>query len=119
MTTVQIEKVPYAGWLNCYRMTNGAVEIVVTSDVGPRIMRYGFVGGQNLFKEYPESLGQSGEAEWQLRGGHRLWAAPEQHPRTYAPDNGAVEIKAGRGVLEDGRYVGCPRPAPSPARAGA
>ncbi len=97
---VKIEKVAWKGWPNCYRITNGEVELIVTSDVGPRIMRYGFVGGQNLFKEYEETLGKSGEPEWVLRGGHRIWAAPEQQPRTYAPDNGPVHIEINGDVLE-------------------
>jgi hypothetical protein len=100
MNELTIDKVPYGGWPNCYRISNGEVELIVTSDIGPRIMRYGFVGGQNLFKEYPETLGKSGEPEWVLRGGHRIWAAPESHPRTYAPDNGPVEIHISKGVLE-------------------
>jgi len=89
---VKIEKVEYGGWPNCYRISNGEAELIVTSDVGPRIMRYGFVGGRNFFKEYPEMLGKTGEATWQLRGGHRLWVAPEDSVRTYAPDNGPVQI---------------------------
>lgn len=96
---VKIDKVPYGGWPNCYRISNGEVELIVTSDVGPRIMRYGFVGGQNLFKEYPETLGKSGEATWQLRGGHRIWVGPEDAVRTYAPDNGPVQIKIEGPVL--------------------
>jgi hypothetical protein len=91
-----IEKTSYAGWPNCYRMTNGTVELIVTGDVGPRIIRYGFVGGQNLFKEFKESLGKSGEPSWQSRGGHRLWVAPEVaeniSPITYAVDNYPVQI---------------------------
>jgi hypothetical protein len=47
---VHIEKVSWGGWPNCYKISNGEVELIVTSDVGPRIMRYGFVGGQNLLK---------------------------------------------------------------------
>jgi hypothetical protein len=89
---VKIEKVLWGGWPNCYRISNGEVDLVITSDVGPRIMRYGFVGGQNLFKNFEESMGKSGESEWVLRGGHRIWAAPEVVPRTYAPDNAPVEI---------------------------
>ncbi len=72
-----IEKLSYGGWPNCYRLTDGEVELVVTTDVGPRVIRYGFVGGQNLFWENPDQLGKSDEAYWQMRGGHRLWAAPE------------------------------------------
>lgn len=96
---VKIEKVPYGGWPNCYRVSNGEVELIVTSDIGPRIMRYAFIGGHNLFKEYEETLGKSGESTWQLRGGHRIWAAPEDSVRTYAPDNGPVRVTAENGVL--------------------
>jgi len=97
---VKIEKTNYKGWPNSYRITNGEVELVVTSDIGPRIMRYAFVGGQNLFKEFPESLGKSGEPAWVARGGHRVWAAPEDAVRTYAPDNGPVHIEIQGEVLE-------------------
>jgi hypothetical protein len=89
---VKVEKVEYKGWANCWRVTNGEVELIVTADVGPRIIRYGFVGGQNLFKEYPDQLGKSGEKQFQLRGGDRVWKAPEDHVATWAPDNVPVEI---------------------------
>jgi hypothetical protein len=89
---VKIEKQPWGGWANCYRISNDEVDLIVTSDIGPRIMRYGFLNGQNLFKNFEESMGKSGEGEWMLRGGHRIWAAPEEAPRTYAPDNGPVDV---------------------------
>jgi hypothetical protein len=90
---VRIEKINFKGWPNSYRMTNGEVELVVTSDIGPRIMRYGFVNGQNLFWEQPEGLGKSGEQDWQLRGGHRIWIGPEDIKYTYGPDNGPIDLK--------------------------
>jgi len=68
------------------------VELIVTGDVGPRVIRFGFVGGQNLFKEYADQLGKSGEEKFQLRGGNRVWKAPEDPIATWAPDNVAVEI---------------------------
>lgn len=89
---VRIEKTSYAGWPDCYRVTNGDVELIVTSDVGPRVIRYAFVGGQNIFKEFKEQLGKSGEKEWQARGGHRVWIAPEAVPESYALDNGPVQV---------------------------
>src|SRR5947209_10063172 len=89
---VKVEKTAYAGWPNCYRISNREVELIVTSDVGPRVIRYGFVGGQNLFKEFADQLGKSGENSWQGRGGHRLWIAPEKLPETYALDNHAVKV---------------------------
>ena len=89
--SVQITKTAYAGWPNCYKMTNGQVELVVTTDIGPRVIRYSFVNGQNIFKEFPEQLGKTGEKVWQARGGHRLWIAPEAVPESYALDNAPVK----------------------------
>ena len=93
MAAVSVEKVAYKGWANCYRVSNGEIEAIVTVDVGPRVIRFGFVGGQNLFKEYAEQLGKSGEAAFQLRGGSRVWKAPEDPVATWAPDNVPVNIK--------------------------
>jgi hypothetical protein len=90
---VKIEKVPYRGWPNCYRMSNGEVELIVVTDIGPRIIRYAFIGGKNLFKEYDEQMGHSGEKEWLARGGHRLWMAPEDPVGSYALDNSPVHVE--------------------------
>ena len=89
---VKVEKVSYKGWPNSYRVSNGEVELIVTGDVGPRIMRFGFVGGQNVLKEFEEQLGKSGEEKFQLRGGHRVWKAPEDPVATWAPDNVPVTV---------------------------
>jgi hypothetical protein len=91
--SVKVEKTEYKGWKNCYRVTNGEIEAVVTADVGPRVIRFGFVGGQNLFKEFADQLGKSGEKDFQLRGGSRVWKAPEDPVATWAPDNVPVSIK--------------------------
>jgi len=90
---VKVEKIEYKGWKNCYRVSNGEVEAIITGDVGPRVIRFGFVGGQNLFKEFPDQLGKGGEEKFQLRGGDRVWKAPEDPVATWAPDNSPVEIK--------------------------
>jgi hypothetical protein len=94
---VKIEKIAYGGWPNCWRVSNGVVEAVITGDIGPRVMRYGFAGGQNFFKEFAEQMGRSGEPAWQLRGGHRIWMAPEDPALTYAPDNGPVRVEPAAG----------------------
>src|SRR6266567_337290 len=90
---VRVEKTDYKGWKNCYRISNGEVELIVTGDVGPRIIRYGFVGGQNLFKEFSDQLGKSGEKSFQLRGGDRVWKAPEEPIATWEPDNVPVDVQ--------------------------
>ncbi|HTS61873.1 MAG TPA: hypothetical protein VMH28_07600 [Candidatus Acidoferrales bacterium] len=97
---VTIERQNYKGWPNSWRMTNGEVDLVVTGDIGPRVMRFGFVGGQNFFKEFEDQLGLTGEDTWQLRGGHRVWIAPEDPVMTYAPDNSPCGIAVRSGRLE-------------------
>jgi hypothetical protein len=86
------EKVECLGLEGCLSLSNGTVEVVVTTEVGPRIARYGFVGGENLLAEMPDHRGPA--TAWKVWGGHRLWAAPEARPRTYAPDNAPVEVHA-------------------------
>jgi hypothetical protein len=87
------EKFSYGGWPNCVRLTNGQIEVVITTDVGPRVIRLGFIGGQNLFKEFAEEMGKTGGSEWRSYGGHRLWHAPEAIPRSYFPDNFPVKYQ--------------------------
>ena len=48
---VTIEKATYGEWGQCVRLTNGSIELYATLDFGPRVIRFGYVGGQNLFCE--------------------------------------------------------------------
>jgi hypothetical protein len=91
---VKIEKVACLGQPNCQRLSNGSVEVVVTTDVGPRIARYALAGGQNILGELPEAVTKTALGDWKAWGGHRLWHAPEGNPRSYAPDNAPVRFEA-------------------------
>ena len=77
---------------DCRRLSNGVVEVVVTAGVGPRVLRYAFAGGENVFGEYPEASVETAWGAWRPWGGHRLWAAPEASPRSYAPDDAPLEV---------------------------
>jgi hypothetical protein len=100
-----MERVEYKGWKNCWRLSDGNVDLVVTTDIGPRIIRFGFVGGENMFHESPGDIGKTGGDKWISYGGHRLWHAPEVSPRTYAPDNSPVSAeKKGQWLI-----VSCPK----------
>jgi hypothetical protein len=90
---VAIEMVAYQGWKNNLRLHNGDAEILVTLDVGPRILSYRLRDGKNAFKEYADHLGKTGESKWMIRGGHRLSVAPEDPRRSYAPDNTPAAYK--------------------------
>ncbi len=94
-----MEKINYKGWPNCHRLSNNRVDLVVTTDVGPRLIRFGFVGQENEFHEYEQMLGQVGGDQWRIYGGHRLWLAPEDKARTYCPDNEPVELERRAGSV--------------------
>jgi hypothetical protein len=94
------ENIAYMGWPNCLRLSNGELEVVIASDIGLRILRFGFVGEQNLFYLSPEDLGKQGGDTWRIFGGHRLWHAPEALPRSYAPDNDPITFEFDRETLK-------------------
>jgi hypothetical protein len=76
--------------------------------VGPRIL--GLLGaggdGPNLMAVLPEAtLERPGGAPFRLRGGHRLWAAPEVPAISYEPDDRACSVAE----LADGIRVEAPR----------
>lgn len=87
---MRVDKVQYRGW-HVYRVANAEVELLVTSDVGPRILSGGLTGRENHFLELADQWGQRGGGKFRLYGGHRLWIAPESQ-RTMYPDNSPVEV---------------------------
>lgn len=88
-----MEQVNYNGWEKCIRLANQEIELIVTTVIGPRIIRFGFQNEKNMFTEISEDQGGRNEKDWKLRGGHRFWIAPELKPRTYELDNSPVETE--------------------------
>lgn len=88
------EKIEFANLPNCLRLTNGAVEIIVTTDVGARILFYGFAGGgENILGLHLDAKVETALGLFKPYGGHRLWIAPENMPNSYAPDSAPVEYE--------------------------
>ncbi len=94
-----MEKMEYKGWPNCIRLFNGEIELIITTDVGPRIIRCGYINGPNLFYVAEAETGKTGGTNWRIYGGHRLWHAPEAMPRSYFPDNNPVSYTWNRKTL--------------------
>jgi hypothetical protein len=97
MTTITKTQDPIFGNLVC--ITNGAVELKVAVDYGPRVLHCACVGMENMFFQDP-SKGVLGEKfdvyegdQQILYGGHRLWISPEIMPRCYHPDNHPVAVE--------------------------
>lgn len=89
----ELSYAPYGGWQRAAHLKNGTVDLVITAEVGPRIIRFGYTGERNEFHEAPDDMGQTGGDEWRIYGGHRFWHAPEHPERTYVPDNSPVTIE--------------------------
>jgi hypothetical protein len=77
----------------CLKLENEAAELCVTLDAGPRILHYALRGGENILGVCPDLHEDTVLGTWRPLGGHRLWAAPESKPRTYAPDNDPVDCE--------------------------
>ncbi len=82
-----MKKVEFMGWKNCLEINSGEFKLIITAEIGPRIIGGFLNGGENIFYVDPETAGSSGGTAWNIYGGHRLWHAPEAMPRTYEPDN--------------------------------
>ena len=99
--SVSISEIKYKNFGRCVRIENAFVELIVTIDIGPRIIRYAIKGGSNFFfedrarkiKQDPKAMADyyGKGACWYIYGGHRIWASPEFLPQTYFPDNSRVQ----------------------------
>lgn len=87
----------YKDYGRVLEIANGKIRTLITLDLGPRIIFFGFADGQNIMCDNRELLGgrtdDSYESlfgagkKWENLGGHRIWAAPEEWPLTYTPDD--------------------------------
>ena len=109
---IELKQVDFYGFKNALELSNGIVKLIVTTDVGPRILFYGYTGGQNFFKVFENESAPIRDGEWHNYGGHRLWYAPEAAHRTYYPDNDPVDWDFSDGKLtmfcpdETSRWIG-------------
>ncbi len=87
----------YKDYGRALEIENGIIRAVVTLDIGPRIIFFGFLGGKNIMCDNRKLLGgQTDKAyenlfgsgkKWENLGGHRIWVSPEEWPLTYTPDD--------------------------------
>ena len=87
---MQISECSFQGIPECLKISDGAVELIVTLSVGPRIISCTFNGGENFFKVF-DGMADADPEKWNIYGGHRLWIAPEIPERTKVPDNRKVK----------------------------
>lgn len=83
----------------CLFISNDCCEAAITLDIGPRIISFKALGGENfMFNDtdlavtctHPSIKEAYGKDVYHFFGGHRLWWTPECFPNTYYPDEDAV-----------------------------
>ncbi len=100
---IKTEIKDYLNYGKVLSISNGIIEAYITVDVGPRIIRFGFVGGQNIMcdnrdvmapkdgQEFQDFFGK--DKKWEILGGHRIWTSPESYPHSYYPDLDPVKYE--------------------------
>ena len=72
---------------------NGIIEVGIPLEFGLRVGHFSFCGGKNVFYEHPNDMTIfTTEQGWRIRGGHRLWLAPESE-KDYCPDNSPISYR--------------------------
>ncbi|MGF7144533.1 hypothetical protein HNQ56_002964 [Anaerotaenia torta] len=95
---VKVELCEYNGWKDCVRISNDRIEVIAATQIGPRVLRFAFLGGNNIFYEKAGQQGLTGGDEWRIYGGHRLWHGPQIGFRPNEPDNERISYE----LLKDG-----------------
>ena len=99
MSAITTSKEKHDIFGNLLVLTNGLVELKITTDFGPRIIHCSKPGLENIFYEDTDKLPLGDpQPEYEgeiikLYGGHRLWISPEFLPSCYYPDNEPVTVK--------------------------
>ena len=61
---VKFEEVTYKSFGRCISMSNGSIELLATVDIGPRIIRFAKIGGENImFEDENFSINAGGKAD--------------------------------------------------------
>jgi hypothetical protein len=91
-----LEKICYRQWPNAYRISNDTVELIVLTDVGPRVIRYAFLDDDNVLHEIPEEAGLVGGDQFRLYGSQSdLWRPGRPFARIHPEGARHVQMRFG------------------------
>lgn len=98
--SVLFTETTYKNFGKCIKIENEKLEMLITVEVGPRIIYFSLKDKENIFGEDIERSVVRDDADlheffdtdenWYIYGGHRLWTSPEGWPNSYTPDNSPV-----------------------------
>ena len=111
---MDVKEIQFEEYGKCLQISNGLIDAVVTIEFGPRIIRLGPCGGENLlFTDNERKYVIRGKGEESLKkinafyyyGGHRAAIMPYNPELTYYPDNYPVVYS----ILSDGVLFTSPK----------
>lgn len=93
----------YKYYGRCVKLENEFIELLITVEIGPRIIYFGWKGGENLFFNAQEGTRISNsplfkqifgeDQQFCFYGGHRMWLAPQLMFYTECPDNDPLNVR--------------------------
>lgn len=86
------ERCTFAGFDECIVFRSGDLKLIMTTEVGPRILFFGKNDGPNMLLVRKEHQGQK-EGPYRSYGGHRLWVGPEEKRKTCTSDSFPVVVE--------------------------
>lgn len=94
MDTVNITEINYKEYGKCLRVTNDIIEVIVSIQYGPRIIKYGYVNDINHFAEGIEDKVVTENGDYYIIGGHKFLYLSENENNVYVPDNKKVQYES-------------------------
>lgn len=100
--------IEYKNFGKCILIENDIASVIITVDVGPRIISYKLKDKENIlledvervfYEDSKEFKDYFGDTTWYIYGGHRLWSSPESFPHSYVPDNAPVAYVVCEGAI--------------------
>jgi len=88
---MKVSKVNSSGFESCYEIASGNKKLIVTTQVGPRIIFFGFEKDSDSNVLFVDNERKLGLWDWKVYGGHRFWVSPETRD-SYASDNKKCEV---------------------------
>lgn len=99
--SLKVKEIEYKNFGNCLSISNGIIEAIVTIDVGPRIISFGYLDESNILfndidREYfavsdqAEDESEKEKSTFYNYGGHRISVTPHTTQRKNYADNKSV-----------------------------
>ncbi|MGC8764942.1 MAG: hypothetical protein ACP5QT_03565 [Brevinematia bacterium] len=93
---MDIREVKFFKYNHCFEISHNNRRMIITTDVGPRILFFGFENENILFIDEREKIKRE---KWKIIGGHRFWVSPETED-AYVPDNDKCMVESSKDFVK-------------------